>query len=216
MPSSFLPVTLFTSTTPLNAETWSEIDTPMNQIAGTDEAGRGPLAGPVVAAAVLLPDDHQLEGLTDSKKLSEARREALFPLIQQQATAWAIAEASVAEIDQLNILQASLLAMRRAIQQIASPEIVGVLVDGNRCPGSKLPERAVIKGDGLVANIAAASVLAKVHRDRLLVELDQQYPDYGFAQHKGYPTRQHVEAINKHGPCHEHRMSFKPLKNLKD
>lgn len=178
-------------------------------IAGIDEAGRGCLAGPVVAAAVILPADHGLLGLNDSKQLSAAAREKLFPQIQQRALAWAIASASVAEIDRLNILQANFLAMRRAVSAL---ELTPALcrVDGNQDPRLGLPTALVVGGDALHAEIMAASILAKVARDRLLVELDVQYPGYGFAQHKGYGTAAHLAALRRLGPCVEHRMSFAP------
>lgn len=180
-------------------------------IAGVDEAGRGPLAGDVYAAAVILPDAYDLPGLTDSKKLSAKRRDSLAEGIKSQACAWAIASASVAEIDQLNILQASLLAMQRAITNLSiTPD--QVQVDGNRCPILSLPCRAIVGGDRLVAAISAASILAKTARDAALIDLDAQYPEYGFAQHKGYPTTAHLAALARHGASAVHRHSFKPVK----
>lgn len=180
-------------------------------IAGVDEAGRGPLAGSVVAAAVILDPAIPIEGLNDSKKLSEKKREQLFSEITHKALAYGIAEASVAEIDSLNILQASLLAMRRAIEQLSiDPD--EVWVDGNRCPlGLKVPSRAIINGDALVAAISAASILAKVTRDRQLLVLDQQYPEYGFARHKGYPTAAHHAALAQYGVLPIHRRSYAPV-----
>ena len=177
-------------------------------ICGVDEAGRGPLAGPVCAAAVILPPDLELEGLNDSKKLSEKRREALYPLICEQALAYGIAFASEQEIDELNILQATFLAMRRAVGQLGQkPDLA--LVDGNREPDfGDIPVRTIIKGDSLSANIAAASILAKVTRDRFMLEQDAVYPQYGFAVHKGYGTQKHYAALREFGPCPIHRRSF--------
>ena len=177
-------------------------------ICGVDEAGRGPLAGPVCAAAVILPPDLELEGLNDSKKLSEKRREALYPLICEQARAYGIAFASEQEIDELNILQATFLAMRRAVGQLGlKPDLA--LVDGNREPDfGSIPVRTIIKGDSRSANIAAASILAKVTRDRFMLEQDAVYPQYGFAVHKGYGTQKHYAALREFGPCPIHRRSF--------
>lgn len=177
-------------------------------ICGVDEAGRGPLAGPVCAAAVILPPDLELEGLNDSKKLSEKRREALYPLICEQALAYGIAFASEQEIDELNILQATFLAMRRAVEQLGQkPDLA--LVDGNREPDfGDIPVRTIIKGDSRSANIAAASILAKVTRDRFMLEQDAVYPQYGFAVHKGYGTQKHYAALREFGPCPIHRRSF--------
>lgn len=177
-------------------------------ICGVDEAGRGPLAGPVCAAAVILPPDLELEGLNDSKKLSEKRREALYPLICEQALAYGIAFASEQEIDELNILQATFLAMRRAVGQLGQkPDLA--LVDGNREPDfGDIPVRTIIKGDSRSANIAAASILAKVTRDRFMLEQDAAYPQYGFAVHKGYGTKRHYAALREYGPCPIHRQTF--------
>ena len=177
-------------------------------ICGVDEAGRGPLAGPVCAAAVILPPDLELEGLNDSKKLSEKRREALYPLICEQALAYGIAFASEQEIDELNILQATFLAMRRAVEQLGQkPDLA--LVDGNREPDfGDIPVRTIVKGDSRSANIAAASILAKVTRDRFMLEQDAVYPQYGFAVHKGYGTQKHYAALREFGPCPIHRRSF--------
>jgi ribonuclease HII len=179
-------------------------------VAGIDEAGRGPLAGPVVAAAVILDPAHPVEGLRDSKLLSAQRRERLAIDIRARALAWAVAECSVAEIDALNILQATLLAMRRAVEalQIVPSQ---ALVDGDRCPQLGCPARAIVKGDRDVAVIGAASILAKTARDAMLVALDQQYPMYGFARHKGYGTPEHLAALDLHGPCPAHRRSFAPV-----
>ena len=175
---------------------------------GVDEAGRGPRAGPVCAAAVILPPDLELEGLNDSKKLSEKRREALYPLICEQALAYGIAFASEREIDELNILQATFLAMRRAVGQLGlKPDLA--LVDGNREPDfGDIPVRTIIKGDSRSANIAAASILAKVTRDRFMLEQDAVYPQYGFAVHKGYGTQKHYAALREFGPCPIHSRSF--------
>ncbi|TSH77047.1 ribonuclease HII [Acinetobacter sp. RF15A] len=184
------------------------------KIAGVDEAGRGPLVGSVVAAAVILDPDNPIEGLNDSKKLSEKKREKLFIEIQEKALAWAIAEASAAEIDEHNILQASLLAMRRAVEALnLQPD--HVLVDGNKVPeGLMMSCEAVVGGDALHAEISAASILAKVSRDRQMLEMDQKYPQFGFAKHKGYPTKAHFEAIALHGVIDEHRRSFGPVKKV--
>ncbi len=181
-------------------------------ICGVDEAGRGPLAGPVCAAAVILPPHLELEGLNDSKKLTEKRRETLYTLITEQALAYGIAFASEAEIDEINILQATFLAMQRAVAQLSvCPDMV--LVDGNREPDfGGLPVKTIIRGDGLSANIAAASILAKVTRDRFMLEQAQKYPEYGFEQHKGYGTRAHYAALLANGPSPIHRRTF--LKKL--
>lgn len=181
------------------------------RVCGIDEAGRGPLAGPVCAAAVILPDGVEINGLNDSKKLTEKKREALFPVITAQAEAYGIGWASEREIDQINILQATFLAMARAVEALPIPADFA-LVDGNRMPPLPIPGETVVKGDGKAACIAAASVLAKVSRDRALRELDQKHPEYGFAQHKGYGTRAHYAAIKQYGLLPEHRRSF--LKNL--
>ncbi|HEY9721019.1 MAG TPA: ribonuclease HII [Oscillatoriaceae cyanobacterium] len=180
-----------------------------SRVAGVDEAGRGPLAGPVTAACVVLPKrvPRALDGLTDSKKLSEARREHYFALLQEVALAIGVGRASAEEIDRINILQATFVAMRRALDAIATPE--HVLVDGNLLiPELEWPQQAIIGGDGLSLSIAAASVIAKVTRDREMHALDAQYPGYGFARHKGYGTPAHREALDRLGPCHEHRRSF--------
>ena len=180
-------------------------------LAGVDEVGRGPLAGDVVAAAVILHPERPIEGLADSKKLSEKRREALFDEIREKAWSFAIARATVEEIDRLNILHASLLAMHRAVEQLAvQPEFV--LVDGNRKPQWHYACDTVVKGDDRVAAIAAASILAKVTRDREMVELDRHYPGYGLAGHKGYPTKVHMEALERLGASPVHRKSFAPVK----
>lgn len=182
-------------------------------LAGVDEVGRGPLAGDVVAAAVILDPARPIPGLRDSKKLSPRRREELALLIMEQAQAWSVARASVAEIDELNILQASLLAMHRAVRAL-EPQPAYVLVDGNRLPRWDYPSEPVVKGDDRVPAIAAASILAKVQRDRELVDLERQYPGYGFAAHKGYPTASHLEALRTLGVTPVHRRSFGPVRAL--
>ncbi len=182
-------------------------------LAGVDEVGRGPLAGDVVTAAVILDPENPVEGLADSKKLSEKKREQLFIEIQKKALAWSISRCSVEEIDDINILQASLLAMHRAVVSLAiQPEFV--VVDGNKLPKWNYPSQAIIKGDDKVPAIAAASILAKVTRDRELIALDQSYPGYGFAKHKGYPTKLHVAALQTLGITPVHRKSYAPVKNV--
>lgn len=181
--------------------------------AGVDEVGRGPLVGDVVTAAVILDPNNPILGLTDSKKLSEKKRLALFPEIQEKAIAWSIGRCSPQEIDQLNILQATMVAMERAVQRLAvTPDYV--LVDGNRTPKWQYNSAAVVKGDLRVAEISAASILAKVVRDHEMEELDKQHPQFGFAAHKGYPTKAHFAAIEKHGVIEQHRKSFKPVKRV--
>lgn len=179
-------------------------------VAGVDEAGRGPLAGSVVAAAVILDPQQPILGLNDSKKLSEKRRLELAEAIRAHALAWSVAEASVDEIDQLNILQASLLAMQRAVAGLALRP-VQVMVDGNRVPALPFPATPVVQGDGKIAAIAAASILAKTVRDAQMKALDEQYPQYGFARHMGYPTAVHLAALQAHGPSPVHRRSFGPV-----
>ena len=182
-------------------------------IAGVDEVGRGPLAGPVVTAAVILDPNNPIVGLMDSKTLSEAKREALFPEIKAKALAWAIGRCEVAEIDQHNILQATMIAMQRAVAALKiAPD--KVLVDGNRAPDFGCPAEAIIKGDQSEPSISAASILAKVTRDREMVEMDARYPGYGFAKHKGYPTKEHLEALQKLGVTEIHRRSFGPVKRV--
>lgn len=179
-------------------------------VCGIDEAGRGPLAGPVVAAAVILDPNRPIAGLDDSKKLTARKRDALAILIREQALAWSVAEASAAEIDQLNILQATFLAMQRAVTGL--PRLaVRAVVDGNRCPKLAIPVEAIVKGDGKIAAIAAASILAKTVRDVGMCVLDAEYPQYGFARHMGYPTAVHLAALKIHGPCPQHRRSFAPV-----
>ena len=176
-------------------------------ICGVDEAGRGPLAGPVCAAAVILPPETELPGLNDSKKLSEKRREQLFPEIQRIALAWSVAFASVEEIEERNILGATMLAMNRAIDGLSlTPDLA--LIDGNRNKEIEVPSRCVVHGDARCASIAAASILAKVSRDHLMLELAREYPQYGFEKHKGYGTRAHYAALREYGPCPAHRPSF--------
>ena len=176
-------------------------------ICGVDEAGRGPLAGPVYAAAVILPRDAVIEGLNDSKKLTEKKREALFDVITERALTYGIASASVEEIEEFNILNATFLAMNRAIEKLDPvPELA--LIDGNRSTGIALPSRCVVKGDSRCADIAAASILAKVSRDRYMLNLAEKYPQYHFEQHKGYGTKLHYEALREYGPSPEHRPSF--------
>ena len=176
-------------------------------VCGVDEAGRGPLAGPVFAAAVILPQGLVIDGLNDSKKLSEKKREALFDVICREAVAYGIAMADAQEIDDMNILRATFVAMARAVGQLAvRPDLA--LVDGNRDPGFGFDTKTIVKGDASSASIAAASILAKVTRDRWIREMDAVYPPYGFARHKGYGTREHMDAIRAFGPCEIHRMSF--------
>ncbi len=190
-------------------------------ICGVDEAGRGPLAGAVYAAAVILNPEAPIQGLADSKKLSEKKRDVLAVEIKQYALAWAIASASVEEIDRINILQASLLAMQRAIEAMliqfnisSDPNTLLVQVDGNKCPKIDLPCEAIVKGDSKVQAISAASILAKTARDAELYKLDKQYPMYGFAQHKGYPTAAHMALLQQHGVSPVHRRSYAPVRNL--
>lgn len=179
-------------------------------VAGVDEAGRGPLAGPVFAAAVILDDMSPISGLADSKKLSPKKRDLLYDIIKARALCFSVAMASVDEIDQLNILQASLLAMQRAVKGLRLKPMK-VLVDGNRLPVLDIRAEAIVKGDSKVASISAASILAKVERDRWCMEIDSQYPLYGFAIHKGYGTSVHLNALKEHGPCALHRSSFAPV-----
>ncbi len=180
-------------------------------VAGVDEVGRGPLAGPVVAAAVILDELKPVPGLRDSKALTALRRERLFDQIMARALCVSIAQASAEEIDRLNILQATLLAMQRAVERLRLPPN-RVLVDGNRVPVLKMPALAIVKGDAQVPVISAASIVAKVHRDRLCLDLHERFPGYGFDAHKGYPTAAHLQALQTHGPCAEHRHSFAPVR----
>lgn len=186
---------------------------PDGLVCGVDEAGRGPLAGPVVAAAVILDPRQPIAGLNDSKKLSAKRREVLAMEIRERALAWAVAEASVDEIDHINILQASFLAMRRAVEGLRlRPE--KALIDGNRCPALDCPAEAIVGGDGKVASIAAASILAKTVRDAGMLELHAEFPMYGFDRHMGYPTAFHLQALREHGPSRVHRRSYAPVAQL--
>ena len=180
-------------------------------VCGVDEAGRGPLAGAVFAAAVILDPERPIDGLADSKKLTAARRESLAEAIRERALAWHVASASVEEIDRLNILQATFLAMQRAVAGLAVVP-ARALIDGNRCPALPMEARAVVKGDSLVAAISAASILAKVTRDAEMTELDSRHPEYGFARHKGYPTAEHLAILAERGPLPEYRKSFKPVR----
>ncbi|WP_369427205.1 ribonuclease HII [Providencia sp. PROV236] len=182
-----------------------------NLIAGVDEVGRGPLVGAVVTAAVILDPNKPIIGLADSKKLTEKKREQLFIEIQEKALCWCIGRAEPEEIDEINILHATMLAMQRAVAGLSiTPDFV--LVDGNRCPKLSMPSQAVVKGDSLVKEISAASILSKVVRDREMVALDKTYPEYGFAKHKGYPTAYHLEKLAQHGATKFHRTSFAPVR----
>lgn len=180
-------------------------------VAGVDEAGRGPLAGPVVAAAVILDPARAVEGLKDSKKMTGRQRDAAFEALHRHAIAIGVGQADRREIDELNILHATLLAMRRAVDALECRP-TSVLVDGNRCPDLLMPVDAVIGGDGTVPSISAASIIAKVTRDRIMLQLHERYPHYGFDQHKGYPTKAHRLALREHGPTSEHRRSFAPVR----
>jgi len=182
-------------------------------ICGVDEAGRGPLAGPVFAAAVILDRDRPIAGLRDSKKLNEARRDELAPLIREHAIAWAVAKASEEEIDRLNILQASMLAMKRAVYALSTVPTLA-LIDGNRCPVMRIQSIAIVEGDDKIEAISAASILAKTARDAALVKLHKKYPQYGFDQHKGYGTALHLERLREHGASPVHRRSFAPVREV--
>ena len=186
--------------------------TPAFLVAGVDEAGRGPLAGPVVVAAVILDPHRHIDGLDDSKKLSEKQREALFPRIRAFSLAWSIVEVGIDEIDEVNILQATLLGMRRAVEGL-SPCPSLALVDGNRAPELDCNVKTIVQGDSLEPAISAASILAKVFRDQLMRNYHQVYPAYGFDRHKGYPTAEHLSLLSQHGPCAIHRKSFAPVRN---
>lgn len=190
-------------------------DIPGAYVAGVDEAGRGPLAGPVIAAAVILDPDNPVAGVKDSKQLSAARRELLYREITCKAVAWGVGRADVEEIDRLNILQATLLAMQRAVLML-DPAPGHVLVDGNQCPSLNCPVEAIVGGDGTVAAISAASIIAKVTRDLEMIELDRSYPGYGLARHKGYPSREHLEALQRLGVTPLHRRSFAPVREVLD
>lgn len=182
-------------------------DNGFGNVCGVDEAGRGPLAGPVCAAAVILPQGLIIDGANDSKKLSEKKREKLYDVIIEKATAYCVAWASVEEIEEINILNAAMLAMKRAIEGLQIPAEYAI-IDGNKTPDISIPCQSIVGGDAKSMSIACASILAKVSRDRLLVKLAEQYPEYGFEKHKGYGTKLHTEAIRKYGPCPIHRMSF--------
>ena len=190
-----------------------EVLIPDGRVAGVDEAGRGPLAGPVVAAAVILDPYRPIEGLQDSKRLTAARRELLYEEIQEKALAWAVASADVGEIDRINILQATMLAMQRAVEAL-QPMAQHALIDGNRCPVLACPAQAIVKGDSRVAAISAASIMAKVTRDREMLSLDLQYPGYGLAQHKGYPSKAHIEALENLGVTPIHRLTYAPVRRV--
>ena len=182
-------------------------------VAGVDEAGRGPLAGPVVVAAVVLNPDRRIDGLDDSKKLNEKRREELFALIMEQCLAWTVIEIDAAEIDRINILQATLLGMKQAVEQLVPPPSL-VLIDGNQAPDLNCIVRTIVRGDSLEPAISAASILAKVTRDRLMKKLHIEYPDYGFDRHKGYPTADHLARLVRYGACPIHRRSFAPVRKV--
>jgi len=190
-----------------------ELYLPEGRIAGVDEAGRGPLAGPVIAGAVILDPDKPIEGLRDSKRLSASRRDELFDQIRERALAWAVGRADVEEIDRINILQATMLAMSRAVEAL-QPSADHALIDGNRCPDLSCTSRAIIKGDSKVPAISAASIMAKVTRDREMLDLDMRYPGYGLAQHKGYPSKAHIEALESLGVTPVHRRSYAPVRRI--
>ena len=185
-----------------------------NLICGVDEAGRGPLAGPVYAAAVILGPNFDIEGLRDSKKLSESKRYSLAAHIKKNAIAWSLGVCSASEIDELNIHQATLLAMKRAIEALGSYDLMKVMVDGLFCPKLDYPSEAIVKGDDKVAEISAASIIAKTERDLKMIEIDKIYPAYQFKKHKGYPTKLHIEIIKCEGLCEYHRKSFSPIKEM--
>jgi ribonuclease HII len=191
----------------------AELILPSGRVAGVDEAGRGPLAGPVIAAAVILDPARPLAGLRDSKQLSATRRESLYDAIIDNALAWAVGRAEAVEIDRINILQATLLAMRRAVEALR-PAAEHALIDGNRCPPLGIPAQAIVRGDSRVAAISAASILAKVTRDREMVEMDRRYPGYGLAQHKGYPSKVHLAALEALGLTPQHRRSYAPVRRI--
>lgn len=191
----------------------SELEIPAGLVAGVDEAGRGPLAGPVIAGAVILDPDNPIEGLKDSKRLTAARREVLYEEIRTRALAWAVGRAEVEEIDRINILQATMLAMQRAVAALL-PAAEYALIDGNRCPDLACPAEAIVKGDSRVAAISAASIMAKVTRDREMQLLDERYPGYGLARHKGYPSKAHIEALESLGVSPIHRRSYAPVRRI--
>ena len=191
----------------------NEVYIPDGLVAGVDEAGRGPLAGPVVAGAVILDPRKSIDGLQDSKRLTAARREVLYEEIREKAMAWAVASADVGEIDRINILQATMLAMQRAVAALL-PAAEYALIDGNRCPVLACPAEAIVKGDSRVPAISAASIMAKVTRDREMLSLDLQYPGYGLARHKGYPSKAHIEALETLGVTPIHRRSYAPVRRV--
>jgi ribonuclease HII len=188
-----------------------EVPAVEGMLAGVDEAGRGPLVGNVVAAAVILDPGNPVDGLNDSKKLSASRREQLAEQVRDRAIAWSVVSIDSEQIDRINILQATMLAMQQAVEQLTVPP-QHVFIDGNRCPQINVPATAIVRGDSRVAEISAASILAKVERDAQMMVLHQTYPQYGFDRHKGYPTKAHFEALAEHGPCPEHRTSYKPVR----
>ena len=190
-----------------------ELLVPTGLVAGVDEAGRGPLAGPVIAGAVILDPENPIAGLKDSKRLTALRRDALYAEIQEKALAWAVGCAEVEEIDRINILQATMLAMQRAVAALV-PSAEHALIDGNRCPDLACPAQAIVKGDSRVAAISAASIMAKVTRDREMLSLDVRYPGYGFAQHKGYPSKAHIQALENLGVSPVHRCSYAPVRRI--
>jgi len=197
----------------MNTKDYSHFNTNQQRIAGVDEVGRGPLAGPVVAAAVILDPNNPIEGLMDSKKLTEKKREVLAVEIKEKALSWALGRAEVEEIDEINILQASLVAMSRAVEKLSiEPELV--LVDGNKCPKVSYPVEAIVKGDSLIEAISAASIIAKVARDTEMIAFDEVYPGYGLAKHKGYPTAMHRQALLDLGVTIIHRRSYKPVRDV--
>jgi ribonuclease HII len=191
----------------------TDLYVPEGRVAGVDEAGRGPLAGPVIAGAVILDPEKPIAGLRDSKRLSASRRDELYDQIRERALAWAVGRAEVEEIDRINILQATMLAMRRAVEAL-QPFADHALIDGNRCPDLSCTAQAIIKGDSKVQAISAASIVAKVTRDREMIELDRCYPGYGLAQHKGYPSKAHIEALESLGVTPVHRRSYAPVRRI--
>ena len=191
----------------------SEIFIPPGLVAGVDEAGRGPLAGPVVAGAVILDPENPIDGLKDSKRLTALRRDVLYAEIEEKALAWAVGRADVEEIDRINILQATMLAMQRAVAAL-QPAAEHALIDGNRCPDLACPAQAIVKGDSRVAAISAASIMAKVTRDREMLSLDVMYPGYGLAQHKGFPSKAHIQALENLGVSPVHRRSYAPVRRI--
>ena len=188
-----------------------EVPAVEGMLAGVDEAGRGPLVGNVVAAAVILDPDNPVDGLNDSKKLSARRREQLAGQVRDRAIAWSVVSVDAEQIDRINILQATMLAMQQAVEQLSVPP-QHVFIDGNRCPQINLPATAIVKGDARIAAISAASILSQVERDAQMLALHETYPQYGFDKHKGYPTKAHFEALAEHGPCPEHRRSYAPVR----